>query len=177
MIESYRAKGGDGSVNVAGNDNTFNSFTISPSSIKKSYIFEICSQIITADIPINEEASYSLAFPSSWDEKLEYNQVKRYADLFHEEIDAYNDVDEIMAEFSNRAKLIENIRSIYLRSNSELETGDAILDNVFSALLSIVDAGDYDLKSKMYSEDKERAIKLVMFYAITKCQLLRRVGH
>jgi|GEM_PF-3877459 len=175
MIDNYRAEGGDGSVNVAGINNTVNHFATSSTQIKRSYIFEICQQIIAADIPINEEASYSLDFPSDWDEKLEYNQVERYAEVFHEEIEAYNVVDDIMSEFSNRAKLVESIRSIYLRLDNRSETGDVILDKVFDELMSVVDAGDFSVEHKMYNEDKMRAVKLIMFYAITKCQLLRRV--
>lgn len=150
-------------------------------NFQRSHLYDICLVIKDADIPLSEDDDYSLKLPSDWIEKLKHNNVNAYVEIFNQEADAINIVENVIKEFPNRTLIIRKIRHLYLIADTERESlskdGDFVLEQVFKELCRLVDQGTLPPENQMPLEEKERYIKLVMFYAFTKCQLLKRVNE
>jgi len=181
MLNRDTINSGDASVNNIGNKNTVNVFNnIEDNTFKKSFLYDICKIIKDANIPLSEEDEY-LFKGSGWEEKMEYNHIDVYADIFRQEAFAYDNLDNVMKEFSNRQEMIMKINHTYkmvLKDHSEPTIdNDIVLEEVFHKLMKVVDDSSLPEADQIYLEHKERYIRLIMFYAFTKCKLLKAVGE
>jgi hypothetical protein len=169
--------GGDGSINIAGNNNTAN--ILQYEEFQRSLLYEVCLAIKEANIPLNEDDDFSTKMNSDWLEKLEYNRVKIYAEIFQQESYAFDQLEEVIKTFPNSVGMIRKVRHIYLFVEKDREVasedGDYVLERVFEKLAKLVDESNRPVEKQMPLEEKERYIKLVMFYVFTRCQLLKKV--
>jgi hypothetical protein len=112
---------------------------------------------------------------------MEYNHIEIYADIFNQEAFAYDELDNVMKEFSNRQQMIMKINHTYkmvLKEHIDNPIdNDFILEEVFRRLMKVVDDSSLPEKEQIHLEHKERYIRLIMFYAFTKCKLLKAVGE
>ncbi len=168
---------GNGSVGILGNDNDVD---LEYHPFQMSVLHEVCKAIMDSEIPITPEDDYSLKTNSDWMQKFEYNHVVTYVDIFSDEAPDIDKLDEVMEGFSNRSLMINKIKHLYRMSEKERheqdKDGDFVLESVFQSLCKVVDESGLPTDEQMHLEQKERYIKLVMFYAFTKCQLLKPVG-
>ncbi|MGF2009107.1 hypothetical protein [Lactococcus lactis] len=170
-----RIEAGDYSNNTIGDYNQItNNFydTIIPN---RTIVYELCMIIADSDIEVGD---YDIRSNVSWTDKLKRNNVESYLEIFDAYCDVYNDFEEILvSQYDKRDKLIRKIQHIYLsviiKNKSKKDDGDWILDEVYNVLRNTVIQANYN-PEEIIIEDIERTIILIMFYAITKCQLLKR---
>lgn len=181
MVSDKSIVGGSDSVNTIGNGNVISVVkNIENNTFQKSILYDICQAIKSADIPLYDNPAYRF-IESAWDEKMDYNRIDVYATIFKQEAFAYRELEVVMKEFTNRAEMILKINHTYRMVLKELDgttkDNDIVLDNVLCKLMKIVDDSSLPEKRQLYLEQKERYIKLIMFYAFTKCKLLEPVGE
>lgn len=168
---------GDGSVGIVGDGNNVD---LEYHPFQMSFLHEVCQAIMESDIPVTPEDDYSLRVNSDWMQKFDYNKVVAYIDIFGDEAPDIDKLDEVMESFSNRTLMINKIKHIYRiiekDRHQKNEDGDFVLEGVFKELCKVVDESGLPIDQQIPMEQKERYIKLVMFYAFTKCQLLKPVG-
>lgn len=178
MADKLTATGGDGSINVAGNDIALT--ILEHESFQRSILYDLCVTINQSAIVLEEEDQYSTRLNSDWLEKLEYNNVSVYAEIFGEESYAYGQVEDVIREYPNSVEMVRKVRHIYLLVEKDRlrldEDGDYVLERVFKELCQLVDESKRPLELQLPIEQKERYIKLIMFYVFTRCQLLKNVG-
>lgn len=170
--------GGDGSINIDGDGNT--ATILQYEEFQRTFLYEVCLAIKEANIHLDDDDSFSIKMNSDWLEKLEYNQVKIYAEIFKQESYSFDKLEEVIKSFPNSVEMIRKVRHIYLfvekDRESKSEDGDYVLEEVFKQLVQLVDESNRPIEKQMPLEEKERYIKLVMFYVFTRCQLLKKVG-
>lgn len=180
LNKSGNIKSGDNSINVSSDGNSISVHqTIENNAFKRSLLYDICRSIKEANIPRYEGLEYDFK-ESGWDEKMEYNHIEVYADIFKQEAFAYDELNEVMKEFSNREEMIMKINHTYRMILKEATPGtdnDTILEMVLNKLMRIVDDSSLPEQSQIHLELKERYIRLIMFYAFTKCKLLQPIGE
>ncbi len=167
-------KSGNHSTDIIGDNNqtTNNFYDTIPN---RTIVYDLCMIIADSDI---EAGEYDIRSNVSWTGKLERNNVINYLEIFDDYCDVYDDFEEILvSQYDKRDKLIRKIRHIYLsviiKNKSKEEDGDWVLDEVYNILRDTVIQANYN-PNEIILEDIERTIILIMFYAITKCQLLKR---
>ena len=149
---------------------------------QSSILYDVCRAVMEADIDLTPEDEYSLHTNSNWMKKFDYNKVVKFVDIFNDEAPDIDRLEEIMESFANnRTLLINKIKHVYRIIEKERtkanEDGDFVLEGVFKELCKVVDESGRPLDKQIPMEQKERYIKLIMFYAFTKCQLLKPVGE
>lgn len=172
------ATGGDGSINIAGDGNTAS--ILQYEVFQRTWLYDVCLAIKEANMPLDDDDNFSIKMNSDWLEKLEYNQVNIYAEIFQQESYTFDQLEEVIKSFPNSVEMIRKVRHVYLfvekERESKSEDGDFVLEQVFKQLCQLVDESHRPLEKQMPLEEKERYIKLVMFYVFTRCQLLKKVG-
>lgn len=169
---------GDGSVGVIGNGNDID---LEFHPFQMSILHQVCKAIMESDISVTPEDDYSLKTNSNWMKKFEYNKVVAYIDIFDDEAPDIDQLEEVMEGFPNRVLMINKIKHIYrmvAKESPESEfDGDFVLETVFKDLCKVIDESGFPADDQTPLEQMERYIKLVMFYAFTKCQLLKPVDN
>lgn len=172
------ATGGDGSINISGEGNTAS--ILQYEMFQRTWLYDVCLAIKEVDIPLDDDDRFSIKMNSGWIEKLEYNQVTIYAEIFQQDSHAFNQLEEVIKSFPSSVEMIRKVRHVYLFVEKErelkLEDGDYALEQVFKQLCQLVDESNRPIEKQIPLEEKERYIKLVMFYVFTRCQLLKKVG-
>lgn len=168
---------GNNGLGVIGNDNDID---LEYHPFQMSVLHQVCKAIMESSIDVTPEDDYSLKTNSDWMEKFEYNKVAIYVDIFDDEAPDIDQLEEVMEEFPNRSLMINKIKHVYRivekeRSDNNFD-GDFVLENVFKELCRVVDESGLPTEEQTPLEQMERYIKLIMFYAFTKCQLLKPVG-
>jgi len=181
MANKATITSGNSTINTIGNDNDISVFnTIENNSFKRSLLYDICRIIKDANIPLHDADEY-LFKESGWEEKMDYNHIDVYAEIFKQEAFAYDELDNVMKEFTNRQEMIMKINHTYkmiLKEHVEaISDNDVVLEEVFLKLMKVVDDSSLPEDEQIHLEHKERYIKLIMFYAFTKCKLLKAVGE
>lgn len=177
-INNNKIDSGYGSTNVIGDNNLFQQIVNAPSPVvRRSYLYDICHQILEAQIEPSED--YSIEFNADWSKKLDFNNISTYyVEIFTNDAYAYAEVSEIMGSFANRETLVRKVRNIYLDKEKEREAsnedGDFVLKGVFDQLENAINIHENSLGERMPDEERDRCIWLLMFYTFTKCQLLRK---
>lgn len=174
MSEAIRS--GADSNNIIGNNNRIGDTLLyipNPNNrMKRSVLYDVCCTLSKAEM--NDREEYALHTNSDWLEKIEYNDIDEYKDVFEMYSFYYGVVEEVLKQIPKREVLIRNIKTIY-RKNKRIHfncTKDEILDAVFNELSEIVVQSDQFSDEGLLEEEKCEAIYLIMFYAFTKCQLL-----
>ncbi|UYT10393.1 hypothetical protein [Lactococcus garvieae] len=178
MISSTRAVSGDGGISGVGEtvsivQNNFSSDI--PRILKRSVIFDICQIIAESDI--NYDDDYSIQHNSDWMEKLSYNNVEVYVDIFDNYSDGYKEISDILQHYIHTTKMVKKIRTVYLehRGYDDNINGDQIIKEVFECLKEEICDRSQLTGLDLVDEEVDEAIYLIMFYAFTKCKLLKPV--
>lgn len=174
------AKSGDNGTSIVGNENTLTTFSFgshTPKILKRSAIFDVCQTIAELDIAYDDE--YSIQNNSDWMEKFEYNKVDLYVEVFDNYSDGYDDVSKVLHGYLKKTIMVKKIRTVYLeverlRKEENLD-GDYVIKQVFDRLKEEVCYSALISESDLLDEEVDAAIYMIMFYAFTKCKLLRPV--
>lgn len=174
------AKSGDNGTSIVGDKNIlkiYNFDSQTPKILKRSVIFDVCKTIAELDIDYDDE--YSIQNNSDWMEKFEYNKVDIYVEVFDNYSDGYNEVSKILHGYLKKAIMVKKIRTVYLelekvRERKNLD-GDYIIKQVFNRLKEEVCYSSLITEADLFDEEIDEAIYLLLFYAFTKCKLLKPV--
>lgn len=180
MALSNSAKSGDNGTSVVGNQNTFTTIKFgsqTPKILKRSAIFDVCKTIAELDIDYDDE--YSIQNNSDWMEKFEYNKVDLYVEIFDNYSDGYDEVSKVLQGYLKKTIMVKKIRTVYLefekvREQEKLD-GDYVVKQVFDRLKEEVCYSALISESDLLDEEVDAAIYMIMFYAFTKCKLLKPV--
>lgn len=175
MINNDKAIAKDHST--AFNDNHGNIYISQmPMGPRRSILFSVCKIIADADIEYGE---YSIEVNANWDEKLNFNNVSTYRDIFDNYASSYDEVEEILKDIPKREKMIRKIFNFYKKVEKGQDVscydGDTVLSMVFDEIKELVNQinNTLDLEKSLIDEDIDEAIYCIMFYVFTKCKLLR----
>ncbi|MCL1702436.1 hypothetical protein [Lysinibacillus sp. Bpr_S20] len=180
MALSSSARSGDNGTSIVGDGNnltTFNFGSQTPKILKRSAIFDVCKTIAELDIDYDDE--YSIQNNSDWMEKFEYNKVDLYVGIFDNYSDGYDEVSKVLHGYLKKTIMVKKIRTVYLevekvREEEKLD-GDYVIKQVFNRLKEEVCYSALISESDLLDEEVDQAIYLIMFYAFTKCKLLKPV--
>ncbi|MFD3261399.1 hypothetical protein ACE3MQ_22655 [Paenibacillus lentus] len=178
MALSNSASSGNNGTSIVGDKNnltTINLGSRTPKILKRSAIFEVCKIIAELDIDYDDE--YSIQKNSDWMEKFEYNKVDLYIEIFDNYSDGYDEVSKVLHGYLKKTLMVKKIRTVYLevekvREKEELD-GDYVIKQVFDRLKEEVCYNALISESDLLDEEVDEAIYLIMFYAFTKCKLLK----
>ena len=180
MVLGSNARSGDYGTSIVGDNNTHKTFNIgtqTPRILNRSAIFDVCKTIAELNIEYDDE--YSIQTNSDWMEKFEYNKVDLYIDVFDNYSDGYDEVSKVLHSYLKKTIMIKKIRTVYLevekvRKKDKLD-GDYVIQEVFRRLKEEVCYSALIGESDLLDEEVDEAIYLIMFYAFTKCKLLKPV--
>ncbi|MFD1040340.1 hypothetical protein ACFQ3N_18350 [Virgibacillus byunsanensis] len=180
MTLSKSAKSGDNGTSIVGNKNSLTTFNFSshtPKILKRSAVFDVCKIIAELDIDYDDE--YSIQNNSDWMEKFEYNKVDLYVEVFDNYSDGYDEVSKVLHGYLKKTIMVKKIRTVYLeiervREKEKLD-GDFVIKQVFDRLKEEVWYNASINESDILDEEVDAAIYMIMFYAFTKCKLLKPV--
>lgn len=180
VFNSSSAKSGDNGNSVVGDNNKINTFnfgTQTPRVLNRSAIFDVCKTIAELDIEYDDE--YSIQTNSDWMEKFDYNEVDLYIEVFDNYSDGYDEVSKVLHSYMKKTVMVKKIRTVYLevenvRKKEKLD-GDFVIEKVFHRLKEEVCYSALISDSNLLDEEVDEAIYLIMFYAFTKCKLLKPV--
>lgn len=180
MVLGNNARSGDNGTSVVGNNNTFNTVQFdnqTPRILRRSAIFDICKIIAELDIEYDDE--YSIQSNSDWMEKFDYNNVQHYVKIFDNYSDGYDEVSKVLNGYLKKTIMVKKICTVYLevekvREQENLD-GDYVIKQVYLRLKEEVCYNDLINNSDLLDEEVDQAIYLIMFYAFTKCKLLKPV--
>jgi hypothetical protein len=180
MAFGSSASSGDNGTSLVGDNNTvktFNFVSQTPRILNRSAIFDVCKTIAELDIEYDDE--YSIQTNSDWMEKFEYNDVDMYIDVFDNYSDGYDVVARVLHGYLKKTIMVKKIRTVYLevekvRKKEKLD-GDYVIKQVFIRLKEEVCYSALISESELLDEEVDEAIYLIMFYAFTKCKLLKPV--
>ncbi|MDT2636582.1 MULTISPECIES: hypothetical protein [Enterococcus] len=176
---SSTAKSGDNGTSVVGDGNIFTSLYFdshTPTVLSRSVILSVCKTI--AEMEIEYDDDYSIQRNSDWMEKLAYNDVKVFIEIFDNYSDGYDEVSKVLQTHLKKTVMIKKIRTVYLKVDStkpEEADGDYIISEIFKELKEEVCCQELIQPVGLYDEDVDAAIYLIMFYAFTKCKILKPV--
>lgn len=145
----------------------------SPTMLNRTRLYDFCKAF--SEIDGLDEPDYSIDLPSDISEKINYNELKEFKEVFLDVSHTLEDVETVLSEIPKRGNVIRKIKGVYL--NFKIEKNYKNKDNlcrlVFNELLQIVNTS-ID-KNELYMEDTYFAIQSLMYYAFTKCQILDKV--
>lgn len=177
--DSSSARSGDNGTSIVGDGNTVTSIKFdqnTPKILSRSLISDVCKTI--AEMDIDYDDYYSIQQNSDWMKKFEYNNVGIYVDIFDNYSDGYDEVSKVLQGNMKKSAMVMKIRTIYLKIDSskpEDADGDYIVSQVFDVLKNEVCCRELISPIGLLDEDVDAAIYLIMFYAFTKCKLLKPV--
>lgn len=167
-------KSSDG--NIINTGDTINKF-YSPSAkvLNRTRLYEFCKQF--ESLNGLDEPDYSMELPSDITDKISYNELDEYKEIFIDVSHTLEDVESILSNIPKRGSIIRRIKGIYLNSKIQnKDTNKDLLCNlVFNELLESVNCSDDE--TSLFQEDTYFAIQCLMYYAFTKCQILDRVPN
>ncbi|MBC2174231.1 hypothetical protein [Listeria booriae] len=174
-----RAQSGDYGISSVGDGTVINVFNgVIPKSMKRSVVHEICVRVAETDLDYVDE--YSIRGNVDWNEKLEFNRVGIFVDIFENYSDGYTEVEKILVGYPERDVMVKKIHTMYLKQEREREKldkdSDFVLEEVFNQIKETVCLGHYfsDSEDNLIDEEVDEAIYLIMFYVFTKCKLLKK---
>ncbi|MBT2261405.1 hypothetical protein [Bacillus safensis] len=180
MALSNSARSGDNGTSIVGNENKLTTVNIgsqTPKILKRSAIFDVCKIIAELDIDYDDE--YSIQNNSDWMEKFEHNKVKVYVEIFDNYSDGYDEVSKVLNGYLKKSIMVKKIRTVYLEVEKVREEekfdGDYVINQVFNRIKEEVCYSALISESDLLDEEVDEAIYLIMFYAFTKCKLLKPV--
>jgi hypothetical protein len=161
---------GDHAINNTGNGNVFeiNYNKSSRIIINRTYLYEFCVKFSS----IEDISEYSIEITSDIEDKMDYNEISVYKELFSECDHYLDDVESILEEIPNRQRILSLINFKYkrLKGLDEWKHKDELCEKVYQYLIHTV--GNDQSSSDIILEDAELAIHALMYYAFVKCKLL-----
>lgn len=180
MVLGNNARSGDNGTSIVGDNNTLRTINIggqAPRILNRSAIFDVCKIIAELDIEYDDE--YSIQTNSDWMDKFDYNKVELYVEIFDNYSDRYDEVSKVLHSYLKKAIMVKKIRAVYLevedvRKQENLD-GDYVVKQVYLRLKEEVCYSALISGCDLLDEEVDEAIYLIMFYAFTKCKLLKPV--
>ena len=179
-FNSSSARSGDNGTSLVGDNNTlitFNFGSQTPRILNRSAIFDVCKTIAELDIEYDDE--YSIQTNSDWMEKFVHNEVDLYIEVFDNYSDGYDEVSKVLHSYLKKTVMVKKIRTVYLEvekvRKQEKFDGDYVIEQVFRRLKEEVCYSALISETDLFNEEVDEAIYLIMFYAFTKCKLLKPV--
>lgn len=176
MVFNTNVSSGENGISISGDGNTVNVNkldNITNRNIPRSLLREICIKISNIDI---EESDYSIRKNSDWLQKFEYNNVKKYIEIFDEYSEGYDSIENVLKTIPDSTCIMKKMRSLYLKVKpNDIIDGDFILEQIFNKLKEEICNEDLVNPTNLYDEQVDYAIYLIMLYAFTKCKILEVV--
>jgi len=177
---NHKIDAGDGSYSAIGTNNnnntttTVNTFVINGVKIMKtSEIYKVCC--VLAQKTLQNNYSFDVSGNANWNQKILFNQLVKYRDIFELYMPYYDDIHTILSSSEiDGESLIRNIKTIYIniKYSTNKYSADMIIDCVFEELYKLVE--DPNPEVLVSVETKKDTIYLVVFYVFTMCQILEK---
>lgn len=140
-----------------------------PQTLNRTFLYDFCEKLISSVIGYDE---YEITNATNFDDKIHYNEIDLYKDIFYE-CDYYlEDVEIMLEEIPNRQIILQKINWIYKKEKkfSVWNCKDQLCENVYMKLFEQIQT---DQKSQhLIIEEVELSLHLLMYYSFTKCKLL-----
>lgn len=179
MVLNTNVSSGENGISISGDGNTVNVNkidNINNRTIPRSLLREICIKISNIDI---EESDYSIRKNSDWIRKFEYNNVKKYIEIFDEYSEGYDSIENVLKTIPAPTSIMKKMKTLYLKikpnDNNDNIDGDFILEQIFNKLKEEICNVDSVNPTNLYDEQLDAAIYLIMLYAFSKCKILEVV--
>jgi phage pi2 protein 07 len=167
---------GHGNLNNTGNGNNFKfEYYFNPiKRLNRTYLYDFCVKF--AEIEDGNE-NYNTAVTSDIEEKMNYNEINLYKEIFLECDHYFDDVELILQEIPNRQRILSKIEFQYKRFKNfdKWKNKDELCEKVYRSLLETIENDQNS--SNIIIEDAEIAIHALMYYAFVKCKLLDPVPN
>lgn len=173
---SINTRGGRNNINNTGDNPFFGDIYVvpppsNPRKLNRTVLYSFCKQFSETTLP-EAIISDSHALPSEIDNKMNYNEIQYYREVFIN-CDIYlNDVEEILIQIPKREVIILKIARIYRtkKLQNNWNNKDQLCSFVFEELMEVIT--NDPLSGQLFNEETELAIEALMYYAFTKCKLL-----
>ncbi|WPK11285.1 hypothetical protein R6U77_15535 [Lysinibacillus louembei] len=170
-IDAHNQSIGNNSHVINGNNSTIE-ISYSLKTVTPSDIYKVCEIL---DGNLNENNDFIFDLNPDWLEKMEYNFLDHYKDIFEEYCIFYEAVEEVFRSTNiNGTRLLRRINIIYkdiLIENAHLNS-DKIIKNVINTLKKVVE--DSYEETTLTTEHIEDVILSVVFFAFTRCKVLEK---
>lgn len=165
-------KNGDNNLINTGDVN-INNYNSNPGILNRTRLYEFCEQFSFLDDLY--EPDYSFELPSDISDKISYNELDEYNEIFKDVSHTLDDVENILSNIPKRGSIIKKIKGIYLncKIDNKDKSKDQLCKLVFHKLLEQLNYTNSE--ASLYEEDTYFAIQCLMYYSFTKCQILDRI--
>lgn len=173
---SINTRGGRDNINNTGDYPIFGDIYVvppppNPIKLNRTVLYSFCKQFSETTLP-EAIISDSYILPSEIDNKMNYNEIQFYKEVFIN-CDIYlNDVEDILTQIPKREVIILKIARIYgtKKLKNNWQNKDQLCSSVFDELMKVIINDPQS--SHLFNEETELAIEALMYYAFTKCKLL-----
>lgn len=162
---------GNDSINSTGDGANFeiNHYTSSVKILNKTYLYGFCVKFSEVE---DTTENYDIEIASNIEDKMDYNEITLYKEIFFD-CDYYiDDVEAILEEIPRRQRILSKINNKYKRFKmfEKWDNKDELCELVYKDLYRTIE--NDQSSGDMYLEDAELAIQALMYYSFTKCKLL-----
>lgn len=142
-----------------------------PKFLNSSILYDFCVEFSKIEFELHLDDDPQTP-PSDIEEKITFNEIDVYKDIFQDCEQYYDDVEEILKEVPNRQKIIKNINQKYkkIKKFEEWVDKDQLCQLMFQDLYNIL--ANVQNKNVILEEDANLSIHAIMYYAFVKCKLL-----
>lgn len=167
--KNIKNEGDNGINNTGDNAHIGDKIYFETKSINRSYLYDFCLKFVEVEDPVNR---YSTETPTDIDDKMDYNEIILYKDLFSECDHHYEDVENVLNEIPKRERILSKINNKYkrLKHFTAWQDKDELCEALYCDLIKTIDGSLHS--QEIHDEDKELAILSLMYYAFVKCKLL-----
>lgn len=141
--------------------------------LNKTRLYEFCKHF--SELDEYDEPEYNTDLPSDITDKINYNQLNEFKEVFESVTHTLEDTENILSNIPRRNSIVRRIKGIYIQHKIENAnaTKDKLCMLVFNDLLKTIHNSEGS--DNLFLEDTYFAIQALMYYAFTKCQILERV--
>lgn len=126
----------------------------------------------------NDE-KFLLEQPAELKAKLQFNNSRRYIRLFKEGLDNYILLDEVLEEFTDSQRVVENIKNIFrvhtpidAEGNPTVGNGDECLKKMHDDIKERIARDPDFLSSQIDDLELDKFIIALLQYGVMECQIL-----
>jgi hypothetical protein len=126
----------------------------------------------------NDE-KFLLEQPAELKAKLQFNNSRRYIRLFKEGLDNYILLDEVLEEFTDSQRVVENIKKIFMvhtpidaEGNPTVGNGDECLKKMHDDIKERIARDPDFLSSQIDDLELDKFIIALLQYGVMECQIL-----
>lgn len=172
---------GDRNVQLSGNDNIVAGGNVliqmSRSPLTHSLIHDLLDIVYSLPAPVDE--SYSLKDPAPINDKLKFNNARKYISIIENHADDYSRLDDVMKDYPNSEDIVKKLRDMFIivadldvDGSPCVGDGDTQLDQIKLNLFeTIVNDSNFDV-NKYPSEKIEQFCVALIAYGVSKCKIL-----